>query len=85
MIRRIGNREWEEIKKGRRKGYKEILELGDNGQKTTDITKKYLNTIWKKTKLTNKGQKINQKINKVTRIPRQKIKRTIIITRKIKG
>ena len=39
---------------------KEILGLGDYGQKITDITKKYLNTIWKKRKLNNKGQKHNR-------------------------
>ena len=36
---------------------KEILRLGDYGQKITDITKKYLNTIWKKRKLNSNGQK----------------------------
>ena len=39
---------------------KEILGLGDYGQKIMDITKKYLNTIWKKRKLNNKGQKHNK-------------------------
>ena len=43
---------------------KEILGLGDYVQKTTDITKKYLNPIWKKRKLTNKGQKQNISENK---------------------
>ena len=33
------------------KGMKEILRLGDYGQKIMDITKKYLNTIWKKRKM----------------------------------
>ena len=36
---------------------KEILRSGDYGQKITDITKKYLNTIWKKRKLNSIGQK----------------------------
>ena len=53
----IGNREWEAIKQSEDKGMKEILGLGDYGQKMTDITKKYLNTIWKKRKLNKKGQK----------------------------
>ena len=35
---------------------KELLVLGDYGQKITDIIKKYLNTTWKKRKLNNKGQ-----------------------------
>ena len=39
---------------------KEILELGDYGQKMTDITKKYLSTILKKRKLNNKGHKNNK-------------------------
>ena len=43
----IGNREWETIKQREDKGMKEILGLGDYGQKMTDITKKYLDTIWK--------------------------------------
>ena len=36
---------------------KEILRLGDYGKKITDITKKHLNTIWKKRKLNSNGQK----------------------------
>ena len=36
---KIWNREWEEIKQSEDKGMKEILGLGDYGQKTTDITK----------------------------------------------
>ena len=35
---------------------KEILGLGNYGQKMTDVTKEYLNTIWKKRKLNKKGQ-----------------------------
>ena len=45
MIKRIGNREWEEINQIENKGMKEILGLGDYGQKTTDnkeIFKYYL-------------------------------------------
>ena len=53
----IGNREWEAIKQSEDKGMKEILGLGDYGQKMTDIIKEYLNTIWKKRKLNKKGQK----------------------------
>ena len=37
-IIRIGNRAWEEMKQSEDKGMKEILGLGDYGQKTTDIT-----------------------------------------------
>ena len=33
----IGNREWETIKQREDKGMKEILGLGDYGQKMTDI------------------------------------------------
>ena len=39
---------------------KEILGLGDYGQKMTDITKKYIATIWKKRKLNKKGQENNR-------------------------
>ena len=66
VIRTIGNREWEAIKQSEDKGMKEILGLGDYGQKMTDITKKYLNTIWKKRKLNNKGQKNIEQRNKTT-------------------
>ena len=59
VIRSVGNREWEEIKQSEDKEMKEILGLWDYGQKMTDITKKYLNTIWKKRKLNNKGHKHN--------------------------
>ena len=45
---------------------KEILGLRDYGQKMTDITKKYLNTIWKKRKLNKKGQKNNRAENQNT-------------------
>ena len=45
---------------------KEILGLGDYGQKITDITKKYLNIIWKKRKLNDKGQKHNRSENQNT-------------------
>ena len=47
MIKRIGNREWEEIKQSEDMGMKEILELGTTDRKQ-DIAKKYLNTVWKK-------------------------------------
>ena len=43
---------------------KEILGLGDCGRKMTDITKKYLATIWRKRKLNKKGQKNNRAENK---------------------
>ena len=33
MTKRIGNREWEEIKQSEDKGMKEILGLGDSGQR----------------------------------------------------
>ena len=51
MIKRKCNmymedREWEAIKQSEDKGMKEILGLEDYGQKMTDITKEYLNTIW---------------------------------------
>ena len=86
MIKRIGTREWEEIKQSEDKGMKEILGLGDYGQKTTDITKKYLNTIWQKRLLTNKGQKNNiSETNRAMRTQKQKIKGIIIMRRKIKG
>ena len=66
------------------KGMKEILGLGDYGQKITDITKKYPNIIWKKRKLKNKGQKHNiSEKNKETTL-KQKIK-GIISIRKLKG
>ena len=55
--RSIGEREWEIIKQGEDKGMKEILGLGDGGQKMTDITKKYLAAIWRKRNLNQKGQK----------------------------
>ena len=50
MIKRKCNmymedREWEAIKQSDDKGMKEILGLEDYGQKMTDITKEYLNTI----------------------------------------
>ena len=51
------DREWEAIKQSEDKGMKEILGLEDYGQKMTDITKEYLNTIWIKRKLNKKGQK----------------------------
>ena len=57
MKRTIGEREWEIIKQGEDKGMKEILGLGDGGQKMTDITKKYLAAIWRKRKRNKKGQK----------------------------
>ena len=46
MVKRIGTengKKW----KSEDKGTKEILGLEDYGQKTTDVTKKYLNTICK--------------------------------------
>ena len=49
--RTIGEREREIIKQGEDKGMKEILGLGDGGHKMTDVTKKYLATIWRKRKL----------------------------------
>ena len=63
MKRTIGDREWETIKQGEDKGMKEILGLGDYGWKMTDITKKYLATIWKKRKLNKKEQKNNRAEN----------------------
>ena len=51
------DREWEAIKQSEDKGMKEILGLEDYGQKMTDITKEYLNTIWIRRKLNKKGQK----------------------------
>ena len=66
VVRSIGTREWEAIKQSEDKGMKEILGLGDYGQKMTDITQKYLNTIWKKIKLNNKGQKNNRAENQNT-------------------
>ena len=62
--RTIGDREWETIKQGEDKGMKEILGLGDCGRKMTDITKKYLATIWRKRKLNKNGQKNNRAENK---------------------
>ena len=62
--RTIGDREWETIKQGEDKGMKEILGLGDCGRKMTDITKKYLATIWRKRKLNKKGQENNRAENK---------------------
>ena len=56
VIRSVGNREWKAIKQNEDKIMKEILGLGDYGQKMMDITKTYLNTIWKKRKLNNKGR-----------------------------
>ena len=67
MKRIIRNREWEAIKQREDKGMKEILGLGDYGQKMTDITKKCLDTIWKKRKLNKKGQKNNRAENKSTK------------------
>ena len=43
---------------------KEILGLRDYRRKMTDITNKYLATIWKKRKLNKKGQKNNRAENK---------------------
>ena len=61
MIKRkcrdMEDREWEAIKQSEDTGMKEILGLEDYGQKMTDITKEYLNTIWIKRKLNKKGQK----------------------------
>ena len=51
------DREWEAIKQSEDKEMKEILGLEDYGQKMTDITKEYLNTIWIKRKWNKKGQK----------------------------
>ena len=84
---RIGNREWEEIKQSEDKGMREILGLGDYGQKTTDITKKYLNTSYleRENWPTRDRNKTFQKVNKAMRTQNQKIKGIIIITRKIKG
>ena len=39
MIRRIGKRKWEEIKQSEDKGMKEILGLGDYGQKNKNKKK----------------------------------------------
>ena len=66
MIRRIGNTEWEEIKQSVDQGMKEILGLGDYGQKITDVTKKYLSIIWKKRKLNNKEHKHNSSEKQTT-------------------
>ena len=60
VIRSIRNSEWEEIKQSEDKRMKKILGLGDYEQKMMDITKNYLNTIWKKRKLNNMGQKHNR-------------------------
>ena len=63
MITKIGNREWEETKQSEDKGITEILGLGKYGKKVTDVTKKYLSSIWTKRNKTNKGQKIKRSGN----------------------
>ena len=82
--RTIGDREWETIKQGEDEGMKEILGLGDCGRKMTDITKKYLATIWRKRKLNKKGQKIIGLKTKTLKIRKRENMGTIV-TIKFKG
>ena len=79
----LEDREWEAIKQSEDKGMKAILGLEDYGQKMTDITKEYLNTIWIKRKLNKKGQKNRAENQNTENLETRKQATTITI--KLKG